>query len=150
MRRSRPPIERVGSFPAGLVVPSDCATRSAGTASPQQTTTRTQRNRRRIGSSLTKRWAEPRWADLFCQVYRGALTPWPPLPSPPHRPGEGEPPPSLFPSFGWWRPLSRGTVGRWERGSGGEGGRGKAPTPRDFDGALGGLNSHPAQGAGRT
>src|SRR6185436_1236062 len=87
MRRSRPPIERVGSFPAGLVVPSDCATRSAGTASPQQTTTRTQRNRRRIGSSLTKRWAEPRWADLFCQVYRGALTPSPIAPPPTGRGG---------------------------------------------------------------
>src|SRR6185369_3506921 len=51
------------------------------------------------------------------------LTPWPPLPSPLHRPGEGEPPPKSKKRLGWARevaPPLPGEGGRWERGSGGE------------------------------
>jgi amino acid adenylation domain-containing protein len=57
------------------------------------------------------------------EAMRGDLTPRPPLPSPPHRPGEGAPPPSQSLDF----PLSRAAGGGWERGSGGEGSNGAAP-----------------------
>ncbi len=61
-------------------------------------------------------------------AHPGPHPPGPPLPSPPLPPGEGG---TYFQKLkkllGRWRPLSRLVGGRWERGSGGEVGRGRLP-----------------------
>src|SRR6185436_5285962 len=57
--------------------------------------------------------------------------PHPLAPSPIAHPPTGRGEKDLAFVFGRWRPLSRGKCVRWERGSGGEVGRGKARPPRE-------------------